>query len=136
MPAGMMASVWQPAPPLLGAEGPPCPRSRPCVPRAQLRGLEDGLTGLPLQQQPSRCEPSHRRDPDAGAVCSLEELASRSMWRSLQTQWPRPAPRLRPWTGCQPDPGLLARGPGPRFPALGPRETGPPARDTCRQLRR
>ena len=57
-PAGVMASVWRPAPPLLGAEGPPCPRSRPRVPRTQLRGLEGGLTGLRLQQQPSpRAEP-------------------------------------------------------------------------------
>lgn len=31
-----------------GPEGLPCPRSRPYVPQAQLRGFEDGLTGLPL----------------------------------------------------------------------------------------
>ena len=44
-----MASVWRPAPPLLGPEGPPCPSSRPCFPRAQLREFEDGLTGFPLR---------------------------------------------------------------------------------------
>lgn len=135
-PAGVMASIWQPEPPLLGAEGPPCPCSRPCVPGAQLRGLEDGLTGLPLQQQPS---PVGR----ATAVTRTRGQCAHSR------SWPagprggasRPSGRLRPCaSGPRPDAsqalGSSPGGPGPRFPTPGPSKMGPPARDTRRQLRR
>lgn len=57
---------------------------------------------------------------------SLEELAGGSTWRSLRTQWPPPALRLRPQAGCQPGPGLLARRPRASLPHAGPEQDGAP----------
>lgn len=98
-PAGVTASVWRPAPPLLGAEGPPCPRPRPRPP-----GSAQGACSLQLrlQQQPS---------PEGRATALTRARGQCAHSRG----WPA-GPREEPPRALdrmQPGPGSSPRGPGP-----------------------